>query len=1180
MTKRSTAKRTGKGSTFLMGLGLTMLFAFAPRMVRAQVGSATVTGTVEDPSGAIIPGTTVTLTDATNQTHRTAKSDSRGFFAFSDLPASTYDATFKMQGFATLERHDIVVHIGDDVSIPAIHMRIASVSQAVTVSSEPSGIVPTTSGESAYTLTSKQIQNLDIEGRSAIELLGLVPGAADSGNFNSDAYSGQTAGFTQNASAFSVNGNRFDQTQIVSDGATVTDVNTAGSAAVTPNVDMVQEAKVETAAFLPENPNGPIVVSTETKSGGDHFHGEVYTTVRNHVLDDTDWRVKNLSLPKPQDSYYYPGANIGGPILVPGTSFNHNRDKLFFFAAFEKDLQYVQDPLLDIRQAVTPTPAMRMGDFSDTAYLNEISGPAYYASVTPCAPGGSDYTLCEGTTGIINPAAIDPNGQALINALPLPNANPATNRGFNLLSSTVTFQPRDQESLKLDYNINQRNHLSGRYNHEAESVPFPFGYYDNFTPNEFPAGQYNHNVSNSIVANLATALSNTLTNQAIFAYTRLNFKTYLRDPAAIADSTYGYSGPDLYNNDTGIIPNIQPAYGGANYASIYLEGGSYPTINGPQQTYVLNENVSKIYRSHIFKVGFYFAQQQFGQLTQGDENGDIETGEYGGSFNTGNAFADLLTGQIAGYSESSANFIGHMKEKRLDFFAQDQWKVTPRFSLNYGVRVNHIGAWYEQNGRMVVFDPALYNPGGTDAEAPGLVTHATNPAISISGGHPLGFQVAPDLGMAWDFHGNGSTILRAGFGTNYYTDPGSDAFSTIQAPPNETFTSVYELTTISAIPTLQTYLPLGLYGIGDIHQYRTPTTYSYTLALAQNFPGAIHVEMAYDGNVSKYLAGFLNTNPVPEGCPGEYPGYTPGTYNDTQCRPYALLSTLSTEVQNLSSFYNSAQITASKQTGVFNFWATYTFGKTMAYNCENPFVERRCYGPAPFDRSQNLNISYLINLPNVSAKYFGNHRVVNEILDGWQFTGIEQLATGTPLDVTAAGSANGNTGNEYDGLHNRTINYYAVSDAANSYDSPNFDNRVTVGTPDEQAVPTLICDPRNGLHAHQYYNASCFISPQTGTAGHPSIGTYNLPYIHGPRSESDDIGLYKAFKLGSSRRIQFRAQAFNVFNHPLDAFVQYDSALYLTYDAYGKPPTNPTQAGYATTKLGARTVQFEGKFYF
>jgi hypothetical protein len=277
---------------------ITILLAFVACITvpaRAQVGQATLTGTVEDTTGALITGVSITLTDTTNKTQRTATSDSHGFFSFTNLPAATYEAKFDKPGFAELRRN-VVVHIADHSDLPNIRMAVNATKESVSVTAEAVTVTPDSTGEISYTLTAKQIQNLNIEGRSAIELLGLVPGAADSGNFNSDTYSGQTAGFTQNASAYSVNGNRFDLTQIVSDGATVTDVNTAGSAAVTPNIDMIQEVKVETAAFSSEQPNGPIVVQTETKSGGKDFHGEIYGTVRNNALDDTDWRVKNLRL--------------------------------------------------------------------------------------------------------------------------------------------------------------------------------------------------------------------------------------------------------------------------------------------------------------------------------------------------------------------------------------------------------------------------------------------------------------------------------------------------------------------------------------------------------------------------------------------------------------------------------------------------------------------------------------------------------------------------------------------------------------------------------------------------------------------------------------------------------------------------------------------------------------------
>jgi hypothetical protein len=142
-------------------------------------------------------------------------------------------------------------------------------------------------------------------------------------------------------------------------------------------------------------------------------------------------------------------------------------------------------------------------------------------------------------------------------------------------------------------------------------------------------------------------------------------------------------------------------------------------------------------------------------------------------------------------------------------------------------------------------------------------------------------------------------------------------------------------------------------------------------------------------------------------------------------------------------------------------------------------------------------------------------------------------------------------------------------------------NRNVVGTPDEQAVPTLVCNPTSGLHSGQYFNAACFQAPQAEiVANSPNIGTYRLPYIHGPRYERDDIGLYKAFKIRETKSIQIRAQAFNIGNHASNAFLPYDSNLYLAFNAYGGLPTNPSTAGYTENKLGHRTIQLAMKIFF
>ena len=337
----------------------------------AQGGQGMLSGTITDSTGAIIPGAKATLIDESTKAQRSAIADKSGTISFVAIPPSTYDVLVNAPGFRSVRKNGIAVHINDQLDLRSIVLAVASNDISVTVTTESGDITPTTSGEQSYTLTGSQIQNLNIESRSAIELLDLIPGAANTGNFTS-TYNRQQAGFGQNASTYTVNGNRFDQVQIVSDGAPVTDLNTAGAAAVTPNVDMISEAKVETSAFSAVQPNGPIVFNTQTKSGGDHFHGEGYIQARNHIFDATDAYTKELGLPKAQSSFYYAGFNIGGPVVFSHSKSNRN-PKLFFFAATEITQQHVD---LGAQGAIVPTALMRQGTFSSSE-LSALAGSNY-----------------------------------------------------------------------------------------------------------------------------------------------------------------------------------------------------------------------------------------------------------------------------------------------------------------------------------------------------------------------------------------------------------------------------------------------------------------------------------------------------------------------------------------------------------------------------------------------------------------------------------------------------------------------------------------------------------------------------------------------------------------------------------------------------------------------------------
>jgi len=1140
----------------LLALAIAIL-SLVPSSSFAQGGQATLSGTITDPTGAIIPGATATLIEEASKTQRTAVSDKNGNINFVAVPPATYDILVSSPGFRPARKNGIAVHINDQLDLRGIVLAVASNDVSVTVTSDNGQIIPTTSGEQSYTLTDKQIENLNIESRSAIELLDLIPGASNTGNFTG-SYNREQAGFGQNASTYTVNGNRFDQVQIVSDGAPVTDLNTAGAAAVTPNVDMISEAKVETSAFSSVQPNGPIVFETQTKSGGNQYHGEAYLQLRNHIFDSNDAYNKELGLPRANSSFYYPGVNIGGPVLLPHSSFNKNRDKLFFFAAAEFTQQHVD---LGAQQALVPTALMRTGVFSP-AELSAIAGTSYrhyYQSNQPCT--GNNYSSPSCTNGVLNPADIDPGGLILINTLPLPNTDPSTNAGGNnLVTDLVTSDPRNQENLKLDYSFSERVHLSGRFNHENENVPAPYGPYNtvNFAKIPNPSDQIGRNSSNSLNFNLTNTLTPSLTNQLSVAYTRFNLRISIDNLAAISRTATAYPYANTFPGSD-ILPNVSFT----STPGTYIPGGEAPPFNSVQNTTTITDGLTKVLGKHLIQFGFYDVYAAFNNQTTGNDNGTVSAGTYvQGS--TGNEFADLLVGRIAGYSQSSTNIMANMVNKRFDFYGEDTWKVNSRLTVNYGARLDHIAWWYDKNGNIAVFNPSAYDPSAPFSAYSGMQTHKTNAAIPISGAKPLSFQFAPSAGFAYDISGNGKTIVRGGAGTNYYVDPGTNAFSGVGAPPILKVFSFYSSgapLTLSGVSAIDPYSqPDTVYGTANPNDHQPAVTYSWNLALSHTFPAAIHLETSYVGNTTRHLSGYTLTNIVPL---GSETGPYFGTYYAQMARPYASYGDIGLNKHNLDSNYNSLQVTASRSQGMFNAWLTYTYGKALGYNCEDPFDEHNCYDPTPFDRSQAVNFSYYVILPNVSQRYLGNHKAGNLALDGWKISGIEQYGTGTPFTDIAQ---NGALHNEYGG--NQIIGIYGNNGL-------NLGSEAITGTPDEVSVPLVTCNPSKSLKAHQYFNPSCFAAPSQN-----NNGTFRLPYIHGPAYFNDELGVFKEFRLREAGRLEIRAQAFNFLNRSFDTFQQYDSNLYMGYSASGAPPDNAATAGITSTETGHRSYQFAAKYYF
>ena len=1157
---------------FACTISLVVLLSTAIAFAQGS-GSCTVTGTVYDATGAVVPGAKVQLILQSTKTARATEANGTGFFSLVGIPAGTYDLRVESKGFAPLVQTGLVLHINDQIDLKQISLKVAGTEAAVEVSGAPTDVIPVSSGEVSYTLTNKQIENLAIVGRNAVELLKILPGAQNSGGWNGP-YSGETAGFNTGAGAYTVNGTRFDQTAVVSDGGNVIDHGFNGGAMVTPNVEAIQEVKVETASFSAANPNGPIVVETITKSGGKNFHGSVYYSIRDGSMNANDWQNNANGIAKPASRYQFPGFTIGGPVLIPGTDFNKDRDKLFFFGLFEWMRQGVD---LGLHRAVVPTDAMRMGDFSGAGALLDNS----IVHNVPCLVTESQTTLpgyCAGieSPGVIAASAIDPGGQVLMNLYPGPNADPATHQGYNYLTDIVNPQNRAQQLVKIDLNATANTHFFARYNHEAETVPFPYGLWQTWPQNPYPGNVRGSDYSHSVALNLTHAFSSTLTSETSVTLNNLWYGNRLTTPDRVSASQLGYPYEPVYKNGLDVIPNIGGDFG---VAPFFNEGGVIPNQNTPKWTYTLSQNISKAIGSHLLKGGFYWSRVTWQQRT--GDNSYLDQGAITlASWNTltgfndstqTNPYADLLLGHVSMFSQGIKSVLLNFAANEYDFYALDDWKIGRRLTVNFGTRVNHIGWWYNKEGNIAIFDPAKYDPEAAISDYTGIQTHAKDGGVPRSGYKPVDFQLAPSVGFSWDVTGSGKTVVRGGFGMNFFRDEGiSAAFKLVQNPPLQSmdyfspWPGLYLADVGSIVPSAtQPWLNVAVATEGKM-----PRTYSYNFTVQRQIPGDTLVSLAYVGNQSTHMVGWPNRNPVPEG--SETGQDWPGQWMDQQHREFQNIAGIYPAAHILESNYNSFQLTARRGKGAINYWVSYTFSKGLGHNSANSFDLDRTYGPLPWDRTHALKIAYNLSLPAFSRKYMGGNPVLGAFLDGWQVSGITEFDSGAPVAAVGSSFPGGfslgliGTGNA-SGIHN-------------------LEGRYIVGTPDESAVPLVICNPAAHLAEHQVFNAACFQSPTVG-----NNGSYQIPYIHGPWFTNSDLSIFKTFKISESKTLQFRAEAFNFMNHPLWGFTNYspfsgagasDPALQLVYSDFGVVPDNVDSAGFMTNKFGHRTVQLALKFQF
>jgi Carboxypeptidase regulatory-like domain/TonB dependent receptor len=1099
-----------------------MLLALLGSTLWANDGGSLL-GTITDPNRATIPGAKVTATETSTAVKQTIATDGRGFYSFQSLPVGRYDVQVDAAGFKPLRRTGVVINVDSKVVVDA-SLAIGERTDTVTVS-ESAAHVETVDTQVGEVITGKQMTAVPLISRGFTDLLALQSGVVPITSITSDTVQDVGASALSpsgdlNPGTISINGQREFANSFVLNGSDVEeDVNMG--AAIVPNLDSIAEFRILTSNFdaeYGEFSGGQIEVVT--KSGTNAFHGDVFEFLRNTDLD-----ARNYFSPTrgafDQNQY---GATIGGPI---------RKNQVFFFADYQ-GTRSTQG--IDTGEIPVPSLAERAGDFGGFSgpvgdLSNLLSKELGYA-VSPNEPLDAVFP-----GGIIPQRLWSTPAQHLLHYIPTPNN---ANGTFSTSAYNETLQD-DKGAYRLDATT-RWGMLSAYY--------FLDGWSQN---NPYPVAQGGANVPGFNALNsgrsqlLALGDTKTLSSTAVneFHFSFMRDSTDLGQPVGGVGISLASQGFVTGTNTPGIVA-LSPKTEGVENIDFnnFSIGTNTNELRQVNNTFQWRDNFSKVVGTHTILVGGEVHYDQVNVNPIAQSNGNFQF--YGSS--TGVDFADFLLGVPTQYNQSQLQPF-YDRNKYVGLFAQDSWRIRKNLTLNYGVRWDRIEPWSEKYNQLATFEPGQQSvvfPG-----APAGILFPGDRGVPSTIGPAGNKDFAPRIGLAYS-PDNGKTSIRASYGMFYSAiEALSIGVSSANAPYGTTYTSpappLFSTPFVTAANGQNNgqYFPVQLAPlntsakhpdssidwsqfepISGIPNYlttnKTPYTEEYMLSIERALGKNTVLGASYVGTQSHHLLVLEEANPGnPAQClylsnPANLaPGQTPcGPFNESgvfttaagqvingtrgPLGPNFGSDALETTIGN--SNYNSLQVTLRHTSGPLQLLAAYTYSKSIDQSSSlgeevNPLNPSLSRALSAFDITQNFVVSYNYQLP--FARLF---HAANRFTQGWELSGITRFSTGFPVTLINYGD------NSLLGAEPNGINNYGVDEPDVAQGSLNLNH-----------------NPRNGL---SYFNSALFSNNARGTPGNAS-----RRYFYGPGMENFDMAVLKNLRLTESKSLQFRIEAFNVFNH-------------------------------------------------